>query len=110
MTPQGQLYAAADWLETHEWLQHSGFNYEIIDRARKDAGLENGSFYAFTKTFPGACACGLGAVWAVNGGRDYEASNLFKAKHGVYIAKFNDAPGRTKAEVIAAMREAACSE
>jgi hypothetical protein len=88
---------AADWLETHEWCQGQ---YGVPEHRVSEA-------YA-----PVAC-CLVGACFFVSGHDrlvDLEVEitrNLFKAEEGVRPSDWNDAPGRTKAEVIAKLRQAA---
>lgn len=101
MTPADMLEAGAAWLETHEWTRRlcaADILGEYVDDPRS----------------PEDCAwCGIGCVYAgapepitlEDGGA---ADNAFaSANDGMCIADFNDAPGRTKSEVIAAMRAAA---
>lgn len=100
MTPADMLEAGAAWLDTHEWTQRQ------YARGAKREKRSPVSKHA-------VCWCGEGAIRASapKATQDAlaEANHAFADFDGNWLCNFNDAPGRTKAEVIAAMREAAAA-
>lgn len=90
-----RIYAkAADWLEAHDWCQR--------DLARDADGKRLGS----GNISEAVCACMAGAVYAV-GGNMVDVLKLGDIAEIEGPGEWNDVPGRTKAEVIAKLREAA---
>lgn len=105
------LNAAADLLERPgAWTQG--------DYARDDVGLGIGEFSEIEIEkggFEPACFCMIGAVNRARGS-DLDASLWGALRRPIWdvlgeqnIADWNDAPGRTQAEVVAALRAAAKS-
>ena len=92
MTAAEVLEAAADYIDEHGWCQ----NYRV-DR------------------YGGVCA--LGGIWAITDAMDFQAGNDLATKAdtalcdavGQWIGHWNDAPGRTKDEVVRKLREVAAS-
>ena len=99
------LMKAAQWLEDNEWCQEAEaygpdcFPYDV--EILRSEGAE-----------PVAC-CAVGALKLAAGGHSMvlERTGAVLARHlglrGSTIPEWNDKPGRTKEEVIQAMREAA---
>lgn len=79
------LWNAADYIEAHGWCQ--------------------GTIKV------GVRVCAMGALSESIGDRNHviaqDAVNRLTARVGTYVAQWNDDPGRTKEEVIAALRAAA---
>jgi hypothetical protein len=97
-TPRELLLDAAKLIETRGWTQQAYARRMFSDRPCEDAAFFAGSF------------CAIGALKRVSKG-NRESWCIAKlaadnAADGNMIA-FNDAPGRTKAEVVAKLREAA---
>jgi hypothetical protein len=92
--------AAADWLEAHEWCQGA---------LGRDADGHLITPKHFNDTVPASC-CGEGAIRLIvgNGGGPvyFEALRRLDNLVDRTFFQWNDAPGRTKAEVIAKLREA----
>jgi len=98
LSPAGKSIVAEviNLLETKGWCQE----YYALDKFGSPV---------HEKT-PEACHfCGLGALNRVTplqlDGELWNIREIFGAVHGVTIIKYNDAPGRTKAEVISAFKE-----
>lgn len=85
MTPAAILRAAAQELRDHGWCQHEGED-------------EKGRH------------CALGAIGVVAGLGQYETATVLRIYLKTpYIGDWNDTPGRTQEEVIAALEAAASS-
>lgn len=97
------LAAAADLLEKPGAWTQGVF-------ARRENGRNAGPTYD-----DAVCFCAVGAVMRVVGGSRspayYDAFNRLNAmarrKHFMHVAMWNDAPERTQAEVVTALRQAA---
>jgi hypothetical protein len=100
MTPAEMLEAGAAWLEEHEWTQGA----YARDEARRRVGPTGKR---------AQCWCAEGAIRAATPRSGTyalaDATDLFNEQIGAWLCDFNDAPGRTKAEVIAATRSAAAA-
>lgn len=96
------LDAAADWFETHRWMQ--GNNFEYADGTR--------SMILRRQDEVVAC-CMWGALILLLDGqpdgvdRRPNVGRAFYRTRGCDIVGFNDTFGRTKAEVISALRRTA---
>ena len=95
---------------------------EILNAAasllEKQGAWTQGSFYKMTDDGP--CMCAMGAI-AIAGGLSWDAvlnhpatkylaeqvSGVRSGFPNVFVAPWNDAPGRTQSEVVAALRDAA---
>lgn len=96
MTPQDVLRQAADLIERTGWCRRAFAR----DKRRRVVG-----FYS-----KDACRfCVRGAIYRVGGaGLNGDIERLLKRHIGTrHISDWNDAPGRTKDEVIATLRRAA---
>jgi hypothetical protein len=90
------LLAAANWLETHNWCQR--------DTWQDRRGVNT------TDTTKIASACAVGAIILATESHDIVWDALNRLKNHLRtssIGHWNDATGRTKEEVIQALREAA---
>lgn len=83
------LIGAADYIEQYGWHQYDAFDY--------------------ASKAPRPPACAFGAMMAVCNDDNalFEARNLVNAHVGRDLVYFNDTPGRTKDQVVTALREAA---
>jgi hypothetical protein len=102
MTAPDLIDAAADWLDTHGWIQG-----QIAINKLGQACLATGPH--------AASACAMGALFLAVGPGNITllsiiASDVCSAWLDMPLETFNDAEGRTKAEVINALRTIAAAE
>jgi hypothetical protein len=96
------LRKAAQWLEEHDWCQGvMGHRY----------GTHSTTYGSILRKIDPTACCAIGAIVIVADDYELHWARLVLGRYvGNNVSSWNDAPGRTKAEVIAAMRAAADAE